>query len=207
MKLQGYTKLGGGVDGVAFTKHEGTVIKILVPRGDEETKLNMGRTLKPFTLFYQFCMKNQKLPCLPKFHEISGSHTQPFVVNGTEYLQIAMERLLPLPQGSMNYGMTWFLSSLIDMHMKWEDIKGFLDNPEKLEDFMESYPGKDKKKLIQMMKKMTPHETLKYEILAKTMVLLYDIGKTNGLGWDLHTSNVMQRSDGMPVIIDPWVLF
>lgn len=27
----------------------------------------------------------------------------------------------------------------------------------------------------------------------------------NTVGWDLHANNIMQRKDGTPVIIDPWV--
>jgi len=36
------------------------------------------------------------------------------------------------------------------------------------------------------------------------MSLLYNTGRINKIGWDLHTENVMQRSDGTLVIIDPW---
>ena len=207
MKELGYKKLGAGVDAVAFTKHEGTVIKILVPRGDDETKLNMERTLKPFTLFYKFCMQHQNLPCLPKFHEISGAHTSPFVVNGTEYLQIAMERLLPMQSGSLNLGMAWLLSSLSADVTKWEHMADILDDPADIESEMNSYPGGSKGKIIKMMQNMTKHEWLKYEIVGKTMLLLYTVGKQNKLDWDLHTNNIMQRADGMMVIIDPWVLF
>jgi hypothetical protein len=36
------------------------------------------------------------------------------------------------------------------------------------------------------------------------MKLLYQSGKINKFGWDLHTENVMQRSNGELVIVDPW---
>lgn len=43
-----------------------------------------------------------------------------------------------------------------------------------------------------------------YATLFTVMKLLYQSGRINKFGWDLHTENVMQRSNGQLVIIDPW---
>ena len=43
-----------------------------------------------------------------------------------------------------------------------------------------------------------------YKQLYTVMQILYNTGRINKFGWDLHTANVMQRQNGQPVIIDPW---
>jgi hypothetical protein len=43
-----------------------------------------------------------------------------------------------------------------------------------------------------------------YKLLFTTMQMLYMAGKQAGLGWDLHTENVMIRRDGTLVIVDPF---
>lgn len=44
-----------------------------------------------------------------------------------------------------------------------------------------------------------------YQLLLDTVEDLHRISKQFKWGFDLHAGNFMQRNDGTPVIVDPWV--
>lgn len=196
LKQAGYTKLGAGQDATVWAKDEGSVIKILMPT-DKPHQAENG-----FLTFYNFCQQHTDLPNLPKFVTIGGAHHSTFDINGTQYRQIAMERLQPIVNKSFEEAMVWMLSDLANSRARWEHVTAkLLDADEWWSDGngMQGMPSKIKEKMA-----TDPSFNATYGLLLATMQMLYLVGKQAGLGWDLHTENVMQRRDGTLVIVDPF---
>jgi hypothetical protein len=191
----GYKKLGSGADATVWSKDEDTVIKILMPdtAGDTATKT--------FIKFYEFSQKHQDVPCLPKFREIGGVHHAPFVIGDTEYTQIAMERLYPIPSGSFAEAMVWILSDLATKPMSWEQVLQIISDESTWQGF--EYPKKIEA-VLRTIDQWDDRDRAEYSLLFTVMQLLYTTGRINKMGWDLHTENVMQRKNGSLVIVDPW---
>lgn len=192
----GYKELGSGADATVWTKDVGTVIKIIIP----EDEGNLSTAAETFKKFYEFCIQNQNLKCVPKFIKIQGQHYTEFEIKGNTYLQIAMEQLYPLSNGSFEEGMVWQLSDYVTKDMEWAAVKKQLSDPAGWThcDFC------DPEKFASQVAALTGPAESDYRILYNVMIFLYLRGKINKLGWDLHTENVMQRKNGDLVIIDPW---
>jgi hypothetical protein len=191
----GYKKLGSGVDATVWSKDEDTVIKILMPDsgGDSATKT--------FMKFYEFSQQHQNVPCLPKFREIGGVHHAPFMIGDTEYTQIAMERLYPIPSGSFEEAVVWILSDLATQRTTWERVLQIVSDEATWEGF--AYPDKVAA-VLRTIDQWDDRDRAEYGLLFTVMQLLYTTGRINKMGWDLHTENVMQRKNGSLVIVDPW---
>lgn len=191
----GYKKLGTGGDATVWTKDEQSVIKILMP---DHSSASAERI---FLKFYEFCQSHQNIDCLPKFRDISGAHHSTFVIGDTQYRQIAMERLYPIKRNTFEEAMVWILSDFADKRVKWEDIIPQLesiDTWKTSKGYMKNMPR------IIAQKKNDPEFNAVYGTLFNVMQVLYLTGMINKFGWDLHTENVMQRTNGTLVIIDPW---
>jgi hypothetical protein len=194
LKQLGYTLLGSGHDATVWTKDAGSVIKILMPSIDQESSNNA------FLVFYEFC-QTHKSPFLPKFVNIGGVHHSAFELNGTQYRQIAMEKLAPLPSGSLMEKMVWALSDLSSIaFIKWQNVKQQLKSAEFWEHFPN--PGNHTEEITQALS--NPQLEKQYASLFNIMQQLYQTGQKRGLSWDLHTENVMARGD-TPVITDPYL--
>lgn len=197
-KLQslGYERLGSGQDATVWSKDENSVIKILMPT-DKPHQAENG-----FITFYDFCQQHKDLPNLPKFIDIGGAHHTVFEINGTPYRQIAMERLSPIKNGSFEEAMVWILSDLASSRARWEQVTAKLLSVDEW-----SPGGGNMKTMPSLIKdKLTndPSFSAVYGLLFATMQLLCSVGRSKGLGWDLHTENVMQRQDGTLIIVDPF---
>lgn len=195
LKSQGYKLLGQGVDQSAFLEPgTGHVLKIFGTQ--ESTKVPDNDTEKPIfsddhKMFFEwakYCNKNKNNPYLPKF-----SGFESFYWNKRVYLQIRQESLKPI--GSMGTVLELMADS-IDVF----DAKNIDDVEENID-----YGGNsaDSVNFIKLKKQLGPGGL---ELLFSTMRRLYLVGKKNGWTFDLHKHNFMRRSDGTPVIIDPWVL-
>jgi hypothetical protein len=196
MRQAGYKKLGSGADATVWAKDSASVIKILMPDSG-----NVSQAASTFKEFYNFCQAHKDVPFLPKFTEIEGSHYGHFTIGGQEYIQIAMERLKPLKRNSFDEAMVWILSDFAVKAVKWEDIIPHLeavDTWQHSEGIMKNMP----EKLAKL--KDNPKFNAYYGTLFTVMQMLYLTGRINKFGWDLHTENVMQRSNGTLVIVDPW---
>jgi len=196
LKELGYEKLGSGQDATVWSKDEASVIKILMPT-DKPYNAENG-----FLTFYNFTQQHKDNPNLPKFVEVGGVHHSVFTLNGTNYRQIAMERLQPIQSGSFEEAMVWILSDFADKRMRWEVLVKELTR----NDWFDGLTGPMGKQMPAIISSMLndPQFNATYSILFTTMQLLYLTGKQAGLGWDLHTENVMQRRDGTLVIVDPF---
>lgn len=196
-KLQqlGYTKLGSGVDATVWAKEEGYVIKILMPSKLRQESDNA------FLFFYGICKDNTQNPHLPRFIDIGGAGHSVFEINGTPYRQIAMERLQPITNDSIEEAMVWSLSDIVENGCtSWKGAVHELDTPE----FWEHFPGRLTFEQIKpVLRDATSMEI--YHNLFATMRDLYREGESAGFHWDSHTENVMQRKDGTLVITDPYL--
>jgi hypothetical protein len=155
-----------------------------------------------FRKFYDFAMSHQDLACMPRFNEVNTID-----INGKDYTQIEMERLAPIEKGTFMEGVIWFFSDFCQARESWDKV----DHAMGLSDTWEWYPYAKSSKSIanvyirQWQDLMYDKKSYSmYRQLYNVMKLLYNTGTINKFGWDLHTANVMQRSNGQPVIIDPW---
>lgn len=193
----GYTMLGHGADATVWTKDSETVIKIIMPDYTDD----ITSAAKTFYHFYDFCQQHQEYACLPRFINISGRHHKPFTIDGKEFIQIAMEKLQPIPENSFQEAMVWILSDCAANGLTWRQTLAEI----KKEKNWSSWEGLYYGEIVHDLKMLSRTQLAEYGLLYLMMKLLYQTGKINKLGWDLHTENVMQRKDGTLVIIDPWL--
>lgn len=197
LRSAGYEELGAGADASVWTKDAGSVIKIIVP--EDEDQLSVAADT--FKKFYEFCMQHQDVECLPRFIPIQGKHYTEFTIKGETFLQISMERLYPLKNNSFEEAMVWYLSDFATKNTPWEEVKEFLSTPKAWQD---TDFNRLANQLALKVLNLKGIKEAKYALLYTVMTLLYQTGRINKLGWDLHTENAMQRRDGTVVIIDPW---
>jgi hypothetical protein len=194
LKSLGYTHVGSGADARVWAKDTSHVIKILMP--DDPS----GHAERVFKKFYEFCESHPDISCLPVFNEMNTID-----LAGEDYIQIDMEHLQPIKKGSLQESMVWILSDYAITGETWQQILPSLTDPTFWGDFMSDSKASIIAKLInnEIAKNgVNFHKT--YATLFTVMKLLYQSGRINKFGWDLHTENVMQRSNGELVIIDPW---
>lgn len=191
LKKAGYKFIGQGYDAQVWSKDEGQISKIIFPNTDSTDKI-----IKAQIAFYKICTKSH-LPTLPKFFEVDGEPYLEFSVGNVPFAQFNMEKLKHIPQNSIDEYVVWILSDLVKYGKDWSSTLKKLHDPD-------SYVGENGKKIVDKLKKVGEDKLNYYSILYKTMLKLYDKGKQLGLSWDLHTENVMMRSNGELVITDPW---
>ena len=189
LKAAGYSYLGGGMDATVWGRDEGEVLKVLMPsENKEEAEMT-------FLIFHDACQEMTNNPHVPKFVD----EYSVFEINGTDYMQVTMEKLYPIPQGSVDEAIVWGLSDLCaDASIKWHDVEEQLHNI----DFWSSTDLSWNTEEEVMKIAQTPLDN--YQLLFQTMQAFYKIAQSGGIGWDLHTENVMQRADGTLVITDPF---
>ena len=197
LKKAGYKKLGAGVDATVWSKNDQSVLKIIMPEDLSTT----DAATKTFLKFYDFTQKHKDLRCLPRFKKIQGENLAKFNLRGKDYLQISMEKLKPIKEGSVEEIMVWHLSDYASKNTDWDTIVKELHDPKSYEDL--------KGKEVNRFKSLIDNKDflLEYKMLYTVMKLLYVTGALNNLDWDLHTENAMQRADGTVVIVDPWLTF
>ena len=194
LKAAGYHHVGSGADATVFAKDDSHVIKILMPE-DAGSKAE-----QVFRKFYEFSMAHQDLPCVPRFNEVNTID-----INGKDYTQIEMEKLSPIQEDSFIEGLIWFLSDYTSSSESWETIERELAEPNTWEIYSLKYANTFAKVWQSLLENPASKKTYAmYKQLYTVMQILYNTGRINKFGWDLHTANVMQRQNGQPVIIDPW---
>jgi hypothetical protein len=194
----GYELLGSGQDSTVWAKDEDHVIKIIMPA--RTTPSQVDNADKGFMTFYQFCQTHKDVPNLPKFIDIGGQHHTLFELNGVPYRQVAMERLYPIKSGSFEEAMVWMLSDLVSSSKSWSDLVLYMQQP----DTWDGAQGMEKMPELVKQHLADPTVNKQYGILHLTMKRLFKASRQAGIGWDLHTENVMQRKDGTLVIVDPF---
>ncbi len=194
LRAAGYHHVGSGADATVFAKDDSHVIKILMPE-DAGSKAE-----QVFRKFYDFSMARQDLACVPRFNEVNTID-----INGKDYTQIEMEKLSSIPKGSFVEGLIWFLSHFTSSPEPWETMERELADPNTWKNYSPQYANAFAKVWQSLLENPASKKTYAmYKQLYTVMQILYNTGRINKFGWDLHTANVMLRQNGQPVIIDPW---
>ena len=194
LRAAGYHHVGSGADATVFAKDDSHVIKILMPE-DAGSKAE-----QVFRKFYEFSIAHQDLACVPRFNEVNTID-----INGKDYTQIEMEKLSPIQTDSFVEGLIWLLSDYTSTLTPWETIERELAEPKTWEIYSSKYANTFARTWQSLLENPASKKTYAmYKQLYTVMQILYNTGRINKFGWDLHTANVMQRQNGQPVIIDPW---
>ena len=194
LRAAGYHHVGSGADATVFAKDDSHVIKILMPE-DAGSKAE-----QVFRKFYEFSISHQDLACVPRFNEVNTID-----INGKDYTQIEMEKLSPIQTDSFVEGLIWLLSDYTSTLTPWETIERELAEPKTWEIYSSKYANTFARTWQSLLENPASKKTYAmYKQLYTVMQILYNTGRINKFGWDLHTANVMQRQNGQPVIIDPW---
>lgn len=190
LKTKGYQYLGSGVDQTAFLEPEsGLVLKIFgtqLGTGQRDEKVIFSNDQKMFFKWADFCMKHKNNPFLPKFYGFES-----FIFNEQTYLQIRQERLYDI--GFLGWGLSALTDSVRDVD------KQAASSGDAVKHAALNRPGAFKS----MSDEFGKNEMIK---LLVTVFDLHKIGKQHGFTWDLHGGNYMMRADGIPVIVDPWLV-
>jgi len=191
---KGYKQIGQGVDQTAFLEPgTGLVLKIFgtqnnVARApnDENPKPTFSKDQMMFFRWAKYCNNHRSNPFLPKF-----SGFESFYWNEHVYIQMRQEHLKSLG------GMGRLCKEMADdaiAESSFEEMMERLSAP--------VWGHKDAlNKLLNILGSKGVH------VFYKTIVRLNDIANQMGYELDLHGYNFMARADGIPVIIDPWVVY
>ena len=184
LKAKGYKKLGSGVDQTAYLEPgTGYVLKVFGTQGGEEFSADH----RMFFAWAKYCMSVPNNPFVPKF----GGY-ESFVLDGDRYLQIRQEVLKPA--GRVGLVLEIFAEAIE------EDGADTLQEAEiYVAEFNRSYIPD-----LQKLKQQLGPKGL--QSLFSTMLAVFHLGQRRGYNFDLHAGNFMVRSDGTPVIVDPWVV-
>jgi hypothetical protein len=184
LKAKGYKKLGAGVDQTAYLEPgTGYVLKIFGTQGGE----SFSPDHKMFFAWAKYCMKNSNNPFLPRF-----AGYESFVLDNDRYLQIRQEVLQPA--GRMGQVLEVMATAVEDDGIR---------NINKLEDYIDYYFEKYQAGYQRLQKQLGPEQT---QLMLSTIRSLHSLAQKSGYSFDLHKGNFMQRADGTPVIVDPWVI-
>ena len=180
LEKKGYRALGAGVDQEAYLEPNGqTVLKIFGTQGNTK-KLSADQ--KMFAKWADFCQRNSDNPFLPKF---SGWET--FNYKGELYLQIRTEFLKP--SGELGRAISQ-LGNALD-----NDVANYYT--------LKTYRGTDRE--YKRVAKAVGEQNV--PLLLNTLLeLIHTTQKKKSYNWDLHGGNIMMRSNGQPVLNDPYVL-
>lgn len=185
LEAKGYQYLGKGVDQTAYLEPDtGLVLKIFGTQG----KKDFSPDQKMFFAWYNYCEQNKDNPLLPRFH----GHDS-FMWNNHRYLMIRTEPLNKT-QGPIRFALD-DLGHMVRRHhgqYKALAVKGFMNSMQR------TYP-----KEYAMLERKLGAEGL--TLMVKTLDELWQLGQSRGYHWDMHGGNFMLRSDGTPIINDPWV--
>ena len=189
LKRRGYKKIGRGTDQHTFTDPNGEILKVF-GASEDESFTGFTDSHKMFMGFYNFCQKNSSNKFLPKFHGVES-----FEYNDQKHLQIKMERLHPLPQQvAIELSEIGYHANLPATDEKRKEYKQNLFDGKFSEDG-----------LVVLSNMIGKNGLLK---LWRTFEELSKLRKTYSfnVGWDMHEGNFMARSDGTPVIVDPFAV-
>ena len=193
LNKRGYRYLGRGIDQEAYLEPgTGHILKIFgTDCGDQ-----LSEDQQMFMEFADLCRKNANNPHLPRIYGVE-TFIWPTQMYDDEkeqciYLQIRMEALKPITiyaDENNDYEIMSLMALMVE--------EGYT-----LQDFLERYTEGSSEELLKdpaFLKTMNGMWT--------TLSMLYSVGRRKGYGWDAaEENNIMQRSDGTPVVVDPWSL-
>ena len=185
LEKKGYKFLGAGVDQSAYLEPDtGYVLKVF---GSNKTD-QFSPDHMMFVKWAKFSDAHSDNPFLPRFYGYDS-----FMFNGKRYLQIRQEALQNI-DGKIGELLEVATDSIEHFGMDFDTFVKLLPI-EYDASFSDSYKKLAKQIGVEGIRK-----------LYTTMDQLLKIGDKQNWEFDLHRYNFMQRSDGTPVIVDPWVL-
>lgn len=185
LSAAGYFYIDNGYDSTVWGRDDGEVLKVIMP------SFNKDQAERSFMLFHDTCLLLRNNPHVPKFIDQCSI----FQVNNTDYLQVTMEQLYPIEEGSVDQAIVWALSDIVfDEKIQWSTAINRMYDPLFWENSMW-----DQNNITTLLQDINT-----YESLFETMRVFRKIARENEIGWDLHTENVMKRLDGTLVITDPF---
>ena len=186
LEAKGYQYLGKGVDQTAYLEPgTGHVLKVF---GTQGNRRDFSPDQKMFFTWYDYCSKHSDNPFLPRFY----GHDS-FMWNNNRYLMIRTEPLKKT-QGPIRFALDDLGHKIRNWFTQYKNltVKGFINS------FQRNYPREygllEKKLGVEGMLQM-----------VTTLDELWKLAKSQGYHWDMHGGNFMQRSNGTPIINDPWV--
>lgn len=180
---QGYKFLGQGVDQAAFTVpgNPKLVLKIF---GYGEVGDTSGHDM--FFRWAKFCQKNPTNPFLPKF-----SGFEKVRIDDEDYIMMYQERL------THNNRVGKAVAYLAEL----AETASYASRSGQTFDIKKYYDDEWYQEAEQVL---TPLG-VNIKSLFNTLFKLVKISDAQGYDWDMHANNVMVRTNGQPVIVDPWV--
>lgn len=185
LEKKGYKFLGAGVDQSAYLE-PGTGYVLKVFGSDESDQFSDDH--KMFVKWAKFCDKHKNNPYLPKFYGYDS-----FIFKNKRYLQIRQEALNEIDQST---------GDLLEVMADYNQ-----DENDDFSTFVNLLPVEYGSSINDAYKRLVGKIGVDgVNKLFKTMTKLLSISDKKGWIFDLHAGNFMQRADGTPVIVDPWVL-
>ena len=202
LEQRGYRLLGKGVDQMAFAEPDtGLILKVFGTQcTGSEANPRLSQDQQMFRLYAGFCERNRGNPFLPRIHGYEtfvyptqwGKRTQRCL-----YLQIRTEPLqhyTGIERDVLND-----MSNAVRDNVTWDQY--YSDMEYQTDDDAQEWYAPAWNRMTN-----SPEKIKMWGEFYRTMRTLYEIGSRQGYAWDLHGDNVMRRSDGTPVIVDPWVI-
>jgi hypothetical protein len=198
MLKKGYKYLGKGVDQSAYLEPKtGKVLKIF---GTQEGKEGYSKDQLMFKAFANYCEKNKSNEFLPKFDGWEG-----FEYGGKKFLQIRMEKLQDLPR-QLGFALENLSEEIDHSHNKAKIVNDIIMHVHELDEDGESPVLLLPDQAAEIEKLMVLLGEKQFRLLLTTMGELSKIAYEDNYRYDLHGGNFMHRNDGIPVIVDPWVI-
>jgi hypothetical protein len=176
LEKKGYNFLGQGYDQAAFTVPTDSKLILKIFGHNDD----LGARHSMFFKWAEFCKKHSNNPFLPKF-----SGFERVTIDDKRYIMMYQEKLSYDPE--ISEAMRRISNAVEERANGIEPgntitTKGYQDDEKIL-----AAKGVDVAKLI------------------STLTQLYKISKANGYEFDAYGDNILVRSNGQPVIHDPWV--
>lgn len=212
LEKRGYKFLASGVDQSAYLEPKtGQVLKIFgTNRGIKGSKFSKDHMM--FKTWAEYCEQHKSNQFLPKF-----SGWESFEYGDAMFLQIRMEKLQALPPELSRT--LEKLSERVDSSARqrarfMEALERKLfgeastdpEVQEDDEDWLREFSFRGDEDFDEISKLVILLGKDGFDKLWRSMISIYELGQAEGYYWDLHGGNFMHRNDGVPVIVDPWVI-
>lgn len=165
-----------------------------------------------FKTWAEYCEQHKSNQFLPKF-----SGWESFEYGDAMFLQIRMEKLQNLPPE-----LSRTLEKLSErVNSSDRQRKRFMEALERKlfgeqsadpevqeddEDWLKEFSFRGDEDFDEISKLVILLGKDGFDKLWRTLIDIYELGQSKDYYWDLHGGNFMHRNDGVPVIVDPWVI-
>jgi hypothetical protein len=200
LEKKGYKYIGKGVDQSAYLEPKtGKVLKVF-GTGHDGDDAGFSKDQYMFKAWAAYCKKNSSNEFLPKF-----DGWESFEWKEEMYLQIRMERLQELPRG-LSFALEILANEIDQAHDKEDMVDEIIKHVHELDNEDESPVHLESREADAIEQLMVQLGDKPFKQFLMTIGDLSKIAYNDGYRFDLHGDNFMHRNDGIPVIVDPWVI-